>query len=293
MTGWDNTARRGTASHIFHDATPEHYEVWLGACSTTRAGTTRATTARSSSTPGTSGREGAYLEPDETHGYGYLEATARAVFGAPDRSALFATLRQITDGNDEAQRLLDELEHVVKVNERTAALIEAGDMAAQRPTRDGVSATFHAIESAGFTVPSTIVSDAAVGFVDSLNTPNYQRGVTLNRNYDVLLQGWIASRHVTADANSPVILQLTNLETGNRYVTRVLARMRRDDVVAHLAGQRAYRRLGADCALFSGYRAYLNIAALDPGAYTLDAILPLAGEQRGVTLRLHSSIVVL
>ena len=29
MTGWDNTPRRGYASHIFHNATPEHYEVWL------------------------------------------------------------------------------------------------------------------------------------------------------------------------------------------------------------------------------------------------------------------------
>ena len=293
MTGWDNTARRGLASHIYYDSTPEQYEVWLKRLLAYTRRHHQGDHRLIFVNAWNEWAEGAYLEPDATHRRGYLEATARAVFGPPDRSALFATLRQITDGNDEAQRLLDELEHVVKVNERTVALIEARDMAAQRPTRDGVSVTFHAIERAGFTVPSTIVSEAAVGFVDSLNTPNYQRGVTLNRNYDVLLQGWIVSRLVTADATSPVILQLTNLDTGNRYVTRVLARMRRDDVVAHLAGQRAYRRLGADCALFSGYRAYLNIAALDPGAYTLDAILPLAGEQRGAALRLHSSIVIL
>ena len=294
MTGWDNTARRGLASHIYYDSTPEQYEVWLKRLlAYTRRhheGDHRLIFVNAWN----EWAEGAYLEPDATDRHGYLEATARAVFGPPDRSVLFATLRQITDGNDEAQRLLDELECVVKVNELTVALLEARDTAAERPTRDGVSVTFHAIESAGFTSPSTIVSDAPVGFVDSLNTPNYQRGVTLNRKYDVLLQGWIASRLVTADATSPIILQLTNLETGNRYVTRLLARMRRDDVVAHLAGQRAYRRLGADCALFSGYRAYMNIAALDPGVYTLDAILPLAGEeQRGAALRLHSSIVVL
>ena len=29
MSGWDNTARRGHNSHIFHDGTPENYEVWL------------------------------------------------------------------------------------------------------------------------------------------------------------------------------------------------------------------------------------------------------------------------
>ncbi len=29
MSGWDNTARRGYNSHIFHDGTPQNYEVWL------------------------------------------------------------------------------------------------------------------------------------------------------------------------------------------------------------------------------------------------------------------------
>jgi hypothetical protein len=36
----------------------------------------------------------------------------------------------------------------------------------------------------------------------------------------------------------------------------------------------------------------MNIAALEPGSYTLDAILPLPDGRRGVTLRLHSAIVV-
>jgi hypothetical protein len=293
MTSWDNTARRGLASHIYYDSTPEHYEVWLRRLLAYTRRHHQGDHRLLFVNAWNEWAEGAYLEPDEKHRYGYLEATARAAGGPTDHSALFAALRQMTDGNDEAQNLLEELEQVVKVNERTVALIEARDAAAERLTRDGVSVTFHPIGSAGFTLPSKIISDAPVGFVDTLNTPNYQRGVTLSRAYDVLLQGWIASRRVTADPTSPVILQLTNLENGNRYVARVLARMRRDDVVNHLLGQRAYRRLAADCTLFSGYRAYMNIAALEAGSYTLDAILPLPGGQRGVTLRLHSSIVVL
>jgi hypothetical protein len=292
MTSWDNTARRGLASHIFHDSTPEQYEVWLRRLVAYTRRHHQGDHRLIFVNAWNEWAEGAYLEPDEKHRYGYLEATSRAVFGPPDRSVLFAMLRQITDGNDEAHCLLEELEQLVKVNERTVALIEARDTAAERLTRDGVSATFHPIESAGFTLPSKIISDTAVGFVDTLNTPDYHRGVTLNRNYDVLLQGWIASRHVTADATSPLILQLTNLENGNRYVARVLARTRRDDVVNHLLGQRGYRRLSADCTLFSGYRAYMNIAALESGPYTLDAMLPLPGGQRAATLRLHSSIVV-
>ena len=68
--------------------------------------------------------------------------------------------------------------------------------------------------------------------------------------------------------------------------------MRRDDVVTHLQAQRAYRHIPEGCALYSGYRAYLNIAALEPVLYKLDAILPSADGTQGAMLPLHASIMV-
>jgi lipopolysaccharide biosynthesis protein len=78
MPAWDNTARRATASTIYLGHSPERYERWL-------AGAIQKETANR----GDQGfvfinawnewAEGAYLQPDKTHGTRYLEATARAV----------------------------------------------------------------------------------------------------------------------------------------------------------------------------------------------------------------------
>ena len=89
------------------------------------------------------------------------------------------------------------------------------------------------------------------------------------------------------------MFQLSNLESGDRYIAQVLARTRRDDVVAHLKSQRAYRNMSDACALYSGYRAYLNIAAVAPGSYKLDAIVPAPDGRGGAMLSLHSAITVL
>jgi lipopolysaccharide biosynthesis protein len=292
MTGWDNTARRRLRSHVFDGATPEHYEVWLRRLIAYTRRHHQGDARLIFVNAWNEWAEGAYLEPDETFRHGYLEATRRALRATTDHGDVFDALRRATQGNDEAQALLAELEQIVRVKEETVALVEAREAAAQRPTRAEISATFHPIASSGFEMPATFVADGATGFLDALNTPNYQRGVTLNRAYDVLIQGWVASRDVAAGENSPVILQLTRIDSGDRYVARILSRTRRDDVVAHLQSQRAYRTISADQSLYSGYRAYMNIAALEPGSYTLDAILPLPDGRRGVTLRLHSAIVV-
>ena len=69
-------------------------------------------------------------------------------------------------------------------------------------------------------------------------------------------------------------------------------RTRRDDVVAHLKSQRTFRHISEACSLYSGFRTYLNIAAVEPGSYKLDAIVP-AADGRGAMLPLHSSITVL
>jgi Glycosyltransferase WbsX len=293
MTGWDNTPRRGYTSHIFHNATPEHYEVWLRRLiDYTRRhheGDQRLIFVNAWNEWG----EGAYLEPDHKYQYRLLEATARAVFGVPAPGALIAVLRQITAGDDEAQNILAQLEHAVRINEQIVDLVDARSLIRAGGSRDGFWGRFHPVERAGITLPKKMQSNGAVGFLDALNSPNYAKGVTLQRAYDVLLMGWIASRGIEVDCNSTILFQLSNLESGKRYIAQVLSRMRRDDVVSHLQGQRAYRHIPEACSLYSGYRAYLNIAAVEPGPYKLDAIVPTADGTNGAVLPLHASIMIL
>jgi hypothetical protein len=291
MAGWDNTPRRGPNSHIFHNATPAHYEVWLRRLiDYTRRhhqGDQRLVFVNAWNEWG----EGAYLEPDQKHGYAFLEATARAVFGVPAPGALIAILRQLTAGNDEAQSMLSQLEHAIRINEEIVDLVDARGLVRADGSRDGFWGRFHSAERVGFKVPARL-KEEAVGFLDALNSPNYAKGVTLQRAYDVLLMGWIAARNIEVDSNSALLFLLTNLENGARYVAQVLARTRRDDVVGHLQGQRAYRAIPEACALYSGYRAYLSIAAVEPGAYKLDAVVPAADGVTGALLPLHASIMV-
>jgi hypothetical protein len=292
MPRWDNTPRLQLAAHVFDGATPDLYEAWLRRVLHDTRETHEGDRRLVFLNAWNEWAEGAYLEPDARLQYAYLEATARAVFGVPSPAALLATLRQITEGNDEAKAALDQIERALNVKDRIAELIDTQGLATYGLSRDGFRAKFHPIGRSLVDVPARIVADGAVGFVDALNTPDYHRGVTLNRRYDALLQGWIASRHVRADVNSPILLKLTGLESSERYVAQILARVRRDDVVGHLKGQRMFFRLPEEHSLYSGYRAYLNLTAVKPGAYVLDAILPMAAGSTGVMLRLHSSVMV-
>jgi glycosyltransferase involved in cell wall biosynthesis len=84
---WDNDARRQGRGAILHGSTPSAYEGWLSAA---------VEFARAHPVHGESlvfvnawneWAEGAYLEPDVHHGAAYLNATARAVCGAPGAPA--------------------------------------------------------------------------------------------------------------------------------------------------------------------------------------------------------------
>ncbi len=81
MPAWDNTARRNNQGFIYDGSTPELYEQWL------RKAIHYAKRNESIEEPivfinaWNEWGEGAYLEPDRTYGYAYLEATWRAKNG--------------------------------------------------------------------------------------------------------------------------------------------------------------------------------------------------------------------
>lgn len=77
MPSWDNTARRGTSATIYVGHTPEMYRAWLSwACA--HESEERDERGLVFVNAWNEWAEGAYLEPDQTHGRAYLEATAQA-----------------------------------------------------------------------------------------------------------------------------------------------------------------------------------------------------------------------
>jgi hypothetical protein len=288
MTGWDNTARRGRASHIFHDATPEHYEMWLRRVVDYTVRNHDGDRRLVFVNAWNEWAEGAYLEPDQAYGRRFLEATARGTSGMPSRDALLDRLRQATAGNAEAAAALSELERVLEVRAGAPAATGPGNQ-----SREGVTVTFEPADRTAFAVPTNLRTNDVEGFLDALNTPNYHQGVTLDRRYDVLVQGWVASRRIETSAHSPVIFLLTNLETGARYAAKLMGRVRRDDVVAHLQSRSRFRRVRAAWALFSGFRAYLNLEAVEPGQYKLDLVVPGSDRASGAVMAIAVPIAVI
>jgi hypothetical protein len=75
---WDNTARRGEDAWVLHGSTPEAYQEWRELAirrMLERPGSDRLVFLNAWN----EWAEGAYLEPDQRHGLGYLQATRKAL----------------------------------------------------------------------------------------------------------------------------------------------------------------------------------------------------------------------
>ena len=90
---WDNTARRKVRATIVHGANPEAYEKWLSAAAASEAAK-RPDHGLVFVNAWNEWAEGAYLEPDERFGRGYLEATRR-VFGSLKASTLESPVQAV------------------------------------------------------------------------------------------------------------------------------------------------------------------------------------------------------
>jgi len=90
MPGWDNTARRPNHALTFVNATPEIYELWLREIVARAAEQHQGDERLVFINAWNEWAEAAHLEPDRRFGHQYLEATRRALVGAPAGGAAFA-----------------------------------------------------------------------------------------------------------------------------------------------------------------------------------------------------------
>lgn len=86
MLGWDNTARRKQGQSIWYGFSIDAYERWLGHVVTYTRSTFPEERRFCFINAWNEWAEGTYLEPDKKTGYTALNATARALFGATERT---------------------------------------------------------------------------------------------------------------------------------------------------------------------------------------------------------------
>jgi 2-polyprenyl-3-methyl-5-hydroxy-6-metoxy-1,4-benzoquinol methylase len=81
MSGWDNTARRGMEARIVINGGPDAYEDWLRSAVALSMAESRKQAPLVFIFAWNEWAEGAYLEPDQKNGHGYLQATRNALCG--------------------------------------------------------------------------------------------------------------------------------------------------------------------------------------------------------------------
>ena len=82
MTAWDNSARRREAATIFAQATPQAYGRWLSAACRRALRAPRPDQRLVFINAWNEWAEGAYLEPDQRHGFAYLHTTREVLLAA-------------------------------------------------------------------------------------------------------------------------------------------------------------------------------------------------------------------
>jgi SAM-dependent methyltransferase/pyruvate-formate lyase-activating enzyme len=205
---------------------------------------------------------GAYLEPDDRDGRGFLAATRRAARGPSSGLALLRRLRDAlpaVEGN--ASRILAELEQVVSLHERARdelrALVEAAYAVPQRndaAERRWVPVTARHLEASSGRVSIDQLGGTAVAAAAAGNP------VPLEGD-EVVVYGWAHSGDCDPAAVD-VFLVLTAVDAPEERVYRMDERHSRPDVAESLPGY------PASC----GFAVTVAAAELPAGTYRLGVV---------------------
>jgi len=162
---WDNTARRKDKGTVLLGSSPEAYGRWLAnAIEDTQERFANAEERLVFINAWNEWAEGAYLEPDQTYGYAYLEATRRALAPPPKR-VVIVVHDLLTHG---AQFLALNMARTLR--ERfgyEVATIACGE-GSLGPQFEAVGPLFHATSETGAHVAQTVAKDGfKTAFVNS------------------------------------------------------------------------------------------------------------------------------
>jgi hypothetical protein len=263
MTAWDNTARRGSASHIHVNSTPEAYEVWLrGIVDATRRDLPAGERLLFINA-WNEWAEGAHLEPDQKFGRAYLEATRRALRGTSSWQTLveYANSREEMSGSILANWVSD-----------VAALLKGQELSWRHLVRlqqeklgTGHTDSIVFSKADSHHSPSVRLQQGGHGSLDRVNDQTQPAHVEVDRKMPLYLGGWSFTEGVHLGPATPTVFFMENDQTLERYNATLPGRSRRDDVVA------AYPSIPEGSTAFSGFAGYADVSRLQKGTYRLAA----------------------
>lgn len=268
---WDNTARRGAAGHIFHNASPESYEIWLR----------RLIDYTEDNLP--SGQrfvfinawnewaEGAHLEPDREYGRRYLEATRRSISGRTSADSVLLELEMAHSGNKAMERVLstlrNELERLKQANQYMAEhCVSAYHLYNQKNS--------HWLRELDFDARKIEWDAEEVRFyVDRINqyaSSEIQSELVLDRHEFLELVGWLFVKGFKGlGIHSYLVVRH---EDGEHWIAFLRHRFDRPDVNGTFHGQVQMR---------AGFEVMVSCKDLLPGRYELSFIVTDGSRWKG------------
>jgi hypothetical protein len=270
MCGWDNTARRKKNSHIFLNASPDLYEVWL------RSAVDRA---KESLAPEhqfvfinawNEWAEGTYLEPDKKNGYGYLQATKRAMTGTSNWKELldYAKKRETFDGKA-LEDLIKNLENELISQDRSLKYLKK----IHRNTLHDTNSRVVVSNRVPLQISTLPQHSAGHGNIDRINTAIVSRETLLALPKDrwIFLTGWATVPRININENSSSYIILECLRTRVQYYGLLSSRNERNDIASVFPDQPASE------TQFAGFSCYLDVSQVPFDQYRIGIVQLMEG----------------
>jgi hypothetical protein len=270
MPSWDNTSRKGLASHIFNNSSPEMFEAWMAVL---------CAKARKEHPSGhrfvfinawNEWAEGAYLEPDRRLGHDNLNAVRNALsvqdMALGDGLLMSAAPETAAKGQQVVRTittLANANHHLLKLATDQGRVIRPPSPFVRRPPE-----AFHQV------LPR---NDANLNF-DNLNGCNTSvQHFTLLARKPMHLSGWLRIPGVHLSQGLPLFLHLTPHSAAKEqscFISAIHEREVRQDVAA---------AFGEDgLGQWYGFRLLADLTAVDPGSYSVEMLVASVHNARSV-----------
>jgi hypothetical protein len=266
MAGWDNSARRGKNAHIFAYATPTEYELWLRALIALTKAAHPPAERFVFINAWNEWAEGAHLEPDQQFGYGFLEATSRALRHRTDWREILRSVDLQGDLPAEVLReYLRDLEFHLEGYARSVSYLTRMHGVVQRIAQEADAAVFS--EAVPTSLQSRPVDARGFMHLDAVQGLRPNGSCVFRRDARTALAGWAFTPGLEVrDPQTHSYLVLRGNRGTSSYFAPLRHRLQREDVIKHHAD--VPERYTAN----AGFSAMAWLEEVPPGEYQLGVI---------------------
>lgn len=284
MAGWDNSPRTGSQGHVFIDASPMEFEIWLHhLISQARADADEFIFVNAWN----EWAEGAHLEPDRRYGHGWLESVRNATMGRSTAETALEILRSHTEVlPDYACRAIETLAEVIATNRRSLNI--AAQLMREKTSFGQLFAPIHLTSEQWEKIRRMPCCFTGRGWIDSINglpESSAPDPFEVQPGQSLSLIGWLVTPGIEVGEHSELLVLVQNIATKVEAFGVEPGRVPREDVVAHFTA--TYREAETR---YSGFEFSLSLAALAPGRY--DIFFGSVGETVVVYSKSSVSIVI-